>query len=49
MHERPPARQPVETVSQVDTPSRPTAALVLDSLGRMHPATAIALILTTPG
>jgi hypothetical protein len=44
-----PARRPVEIVRQVDQPAAPTAALVLDSLGRLHPATAIALILTVAG
>jgi hypothetical protein len=46
---RPPTRRPVEVVRQVDTPAAPTAALVLDSLGRMHPATAITLVLTVAG
>lgn len=42
-------RRPVEIVRQVDQPPAPTAALVLDSLGRMHPATAITIVLTTAG
>jgi hypothetical protein len=39
----------VEVVRQVDRPAAPTAALVLDSLGRMHPATAITIVLTVAG
>jgi hypothetical protein len=42
-------RPPVQIVRQVDAPAAPTAALVLDSLGRMHPATAITLVLTVAG
>jgi hypothetical protein len=49
MHDHPPARRPIEIVRQVDAPAPPTAALVLDSLGRMHPATAITIILTVAG
>jgi hypothetical protein len=49
MLDHPPPRRPVEIVRQVDQPPAPTAALMLDSLGRMHPATAITLILTTAG
>jgi hypothetical protein len=49
MHDQPPARRPVEVVRQVDQPPVPTAALVLDSLGRMHPAVAITVVLTTAG
>jgi hypothetical protein len=49
MLEHPPARRPVEIVRQVDTPPASTAALVLDSLGRMHPAVAITIVLTTAG
>src|SRR6266567_4093747 len=44
-----PPRRPVEIVRQVDTPAAPTAALVLDSLGRMRPAVAITIVLTTAG
>jgi hypothetical protein len=32
-----------------EAPAKPTPVLVLDSLGRMHPATAIALIGTAGG
>jgi hypothetical protein len=49
MLDHPPPRRPVEIVRQVDAPPAPTAALVLDSLGRMHPATAITIVLTTAG
>jgi hypothetical protein len=49
MHDHPPARRPVKIVRQVDTPPAPTAALVLDSLGRMRPAVAITIVLTTAG
>jgi hypothetical protein len=45
----PSRRRPVEVVRQVDAPAAPTAALVLDSLGRMRPATAITLVLTVAG
>ncbi len=47
----PPARvrRPVEIVRQVDAPRTPTPVLVLDSLGRMHPATAVAIITATTG
>jgi hypothetical protein len=47
----PPARvrRPVEIVRQADAPRRPTPVLVLDSLGRMHPATAVAIITATTG
>jgi ATP-dependent protease ClpP protease subunit len=45
----PRTRRPVEVVRQVDRPAAPTAALVLDSLGRMHPATAITIVLTVAG
>jgi hypothetical protein len=41
VHEPSPSRQPVEVVRVVEQPPAPSAALVLDSLGRMHPATAI--------
>jgi hypothetical protein len=50
MRPSPPAtRRPVEVVRQVDQPAAPTVVLVLDSLGRMHPATAITIVLTTAG
>jgi hypothetical protein len=49
MLDHPPTRRPVEVVRQVDQPPAPTAALVLDSLGRMHPATAITIVLTVAG
>ncbi len=49
MLDHPPPRRPVEIVRQVDTPAAPTAALVLDSLGRMRPAVAITIVLTTAG
>jgi hypothetical protein len=49
MLDHPPPRRPVEIVRQVDTPPAPTAALVLDSLGRMRPAVAITVVLTTAG
>src|SRR5262245_7958886 len=52
MHDHPPARaarRPVEIVRQVDIPPAPTAALVLDSLGRMRPAVAITIVLTPAG
>jgi hypothetical protein len=44
-----PVRRPVEIVRQADQPAVPTAALVLDSLGRMRPAVAITIVLTTAG
>jgi hypothetical protein len=47
--DHPPARRPVEIVRQVEGPPVPTAALVLDSLGRMRPAVAITIVLTTAG
>jgi hypothetical protein len=39
----------VEIVPQADMPPRPTPVLVLDSLARMHPATAVTIVLTTAG
>jgi hypothetical protein len=43
------SRRPVEIVRQVDAPRASTPVLVLDSLGRMHPATAVTLVLATTG
>jgi hypothetical protein len=45
----PTRRRPVEIVRQVEGPAVPTAALVLDSLGRMRPAVAITIVLATAG
>jgi hypothetical protein len=45
----PSRRRPVEVVRQIEGPPVPTAALVLDSLGRMRPAVAITIVLTTAG
>ncbi len=49
MLDHPPPRRPVEIVRQVERPPAPTAGLVLDSLGRMRPAVAITIVLTTAG
>jgi hypothetical protein len=49
MHDHPPTRRPVEIVRIAERPPAPTAALVLDSLGRLRPAVAITIVLTTAG
>ncbi len=47
MHDHPPARRPVEIVRHVEGPAAPTAALVLEQLGRLRPSVAITIVLTT--
>lgn len=39
----------LELYRMPEAPAKPTPVLVLDSLGRMHPSTAIALVATTGG
>jgi hypothetical protein len=45
----PTTRRPVEIVRQVEAPTAPAAALVLEQLGRMRPTVAITVVLATAG
>jgi hypothetical protein len=47
---RPPAKPPeIRYIRAAETVHRPAPVLALDSLGRMHPATAVTIVLATTG